>query len=64
MSQADKPKIAVFSGPTSTIANSQPLVTSNKARLKYGLPPRLNSDGSSLRFDVLRAQRLAARAII
>jgi L-asparaginase len=60
MPQAGKPKIAVFSGPTSTIANSQPLVTSNKARLKYGLLPRLNSDGSAMRFDVLRAQRLAA----
>jgi len=29
-----KPKIAVFSGPASTIANSPPLVTSNKGRLK------------------------------
>ncbi|MGI0092259.1 MAG: asparaginase domain-containing protein [Nitrososphaerales archaeon] len=29
-----KPLIAVFSGPTSTIANSPPLVTSNKARLE------------------------------
>src|SRR5437763_11941650 len=60
MPQAGKPKIAVFSGPTSTIANSQPLVTSNKARVTYGLPPRPNSDGSTMRFDVLRVQRLAA----
>jgi hypothetical protein len=60
MPQEHKPKIAVFSGPTSTIANSQPLVTSNKARLKYGLPLRPNSDGSAMRFDVLRPQRLAA----
>ncbi len=29
-----KPKIAVFSGPTSTIANSPALVTSNKGRLE------------------------------
>ena len=29
-----RPKIAVFSGPTSTIANSPSLVTSNKGRLK------------------------------
>ncbi len=29
-----KPRIAVFSGPAATIANSPPLVTSNKARLK------------------------------
>ena len=28
-----KPRIAVFSGPNATIANSPPLVTSNKARL-------------------------------
>ncbi|MCI0845294.1 MAG: hypothetical protein J4N87_08035, partial [Chloroflexi bacterium] len=28
----DRPKIAVFSGPTSTIANSPSLVTSNKGR--------------------------------
>jgi L-asparaginase len=62
MPQAGKPKIAVFSGPTSTIANSEPLVTSNKARLKYGLLPRSNLDGSAMRFDVLRPQRLAAAA--
>ena len=35
-----KPRIAVFSGPTATIQNSEPLVTSNKAREKYGLPVR------------------------
>src|SRR5512134_653645 len=55
-----KPRIAVFSGPTATIQNSEPLVTSNKAREKYGLPLRTHKDGSSMRFDVLRAQRLAA----
>lgn len=54
----DKPKIAVFSGATATIANSAPLVTSNKARAKYGLPLRLNPDGTPLRVDVLRPQRL------
>src|SRR4030088_3614202 len=55
-----KPRIAVFSGPTATIHNSQPLVTSNKARAKYGLPPRPNPDGTAARFDALRGQRLAA----
>jgi L-asparaginase len=55
-----KPRIAVFSGPTATIQNSEPLLTSNKAREKYGLPPRLNPDDSRMRFDMLRAQRLAA----
>jgi len=36
------------------------LVTSNKARTKHGLPLKTNADGSPLRFDPLRAQRLAA----
>jgi L-asparaginase len=57
---AGRPRIAVFSGPTATIQNSEPLVTSNKAREKYGLPLRRNPDGSAMRFDVLRAQKLAA----
>ena len=55
-----KPRIAHFSGPNATIQNSPPLVTSNKARAKYGLPPKNNPDGTPARFDVLRAQRLAA----
>lgn len=55
-----KPKIAVFSGPTATIQNSEPLVTSNKARERYGLLLRPNPDGSPMRFDALRPQRLAA----
>jgi hypothetical protein len=55
-----KPRIAVFSGPTATIQNTEPLVTSNKAREKYGLAPRRHADGSAMRFDVLRPQRLAA----
>lgn len=55
-----KPRIAVFSGPTATIQNTEPLVTSNKAREKYGLPLRSHTDGSAMRFDVLRPQRLAA----
>ena len=59
-SEGIKPRIAVFSGPTATIQNTEPLVTSNKAREKYGLPLRSNPDGSAMRFDVLRPQRLAA----
>jgi L-asparaginase len=55
-----KPRIAHLAGPTATIQNTPPLVTSNKARAKYGLPPRQNADGSAARFDVLRTQRLAA----
>jgi len=57
---SSKPKIAVFSGPTATIQNSEPLVTSNKARAKHGLPLRTHPDGSPIRFDALRPQRLAA----
>src|SRR5438067_2705886 len=55
-----KPKIAIFSGPTATIQNSAPLVTSNKAREKHGLKPRTHPDGSPIRFDAVRPQRLAA----
>ncbi len=55
-----KPRIAHLAGPNATIQNTPPLVTSNKARAKHGLPPLTNADGSPARFDVLRAQRLAA----
>ncbi len=53
--QGDLPRVAVFSGPTATIQNSEPLLTSNKAREKYGLEA---SDGPG--FDGLRPQRIAA----
>src|ERR1700730_7681821 len=61
---SDRPRIAHLAGPTPPIQNSPPLVTSNKARQKYGLPPRRNCDGSDPRFDALRAQRLAAPATV
>jgi L-asparaginase len=64
VSSKPKVKIAHLAGPTATIQNSPPLVTSNKARKKYGLPPRTNPDGSDQRFDTLRAQRLAAPATV
>jgi hypothetical protein len=60
----DRPRIAHLTGPTATIQNSPPLVTSNKARRKYGLPLRTNPDGTAARFDALRAQRLAAPAVV
>ena len=47
----DRPKIVVFSGPTSTIANSPTLVTSNKGRSGDDRP-------LSGRFDHLVAQSL------
>lgn len=55
-----RPRIAHLAGSSATIQNSPPLVTSNKAREKYGLPPLTAPDEGPLRFDVLRAQRLAA----
>jgi L-asparaginase/Glu-tRNA(Gln) amidotransferase subunit D len=59
---AKKVRIAHLAGPTATIQNTPPLVTSNKARAKRGLPPLANPDGSTQAFDALRAQRLAAPA--
>ena len=64
MSSQPKARIAHLAGSTATIQNTPPLVTSNKARLKYGLPPRKNPDGSIPVFDGLRAQRLAAPATV
>lgn len=55
-----KPRIAHFAGPNATIMNSPPLVTSNRARAKYGLPLLTDPEGRPLRFDALRPQRLAA----
>jgi hypothetical protein len=55
-----KPRIAHLAGPNATIQNSPPLITSNKARVKYGLPPRNGPDGAPLASDVLRTQKLAA----
>ena len=64
MSPKPKARIAHLAGSTATIQNTPPLVTSNKARLKHGLPPRKNADGSIPVFDGLRAQRLAAPATV
>src|SRR5204862_6267115 len=57
-----KTRIAHLAGPTATIQNTPPLVTSNKARAVHGLPPRMNADGTLPAFDALRPQRLAAPA--
>jgi hypothetical protein len=59
-----KARIAHLAGPNATIQNTPPLVTSNKARAKHGLPVLTNPDGSPARFDVLRPQRLAAPVTI
>src|SRR5258708_11102035 len=55
-------RIAPLAGPTATIQNTPPLVTSDKARRKFGLPPLATPEGAPVRFDALRAQRLAAPA--
>jgi hypothetical protein len=57
-----KIRIAHVAGPTATIQNTPPLVTSNKARVRHGLSPRLHPDGTPIAFDALRPQRLAAPA--
>lgn len=64
MSSVAKPRIAYFAGPNATIHSIPPLVTSNKARAKYGLAPLTNTDSSAPRFDALRPQRLAKRATV
>ncbi len=56
--------IAHLAGPNATITNTPPLVTSNKARQKYGLPPLTDADGVPSRFDVLRPQRLACSVTV
>ncbi|MFT6855684.1 MAG: L-asparaginase [Cyclobacteriaceae bacterium] len=56
----DKPKIAIFSGPTATIQNSHPLITSNKARVEKNLPLLKNTAGEPMPFDRLYYQKIAA----
>jgi L-asparaginase len=62
MSPKSRVRIAHLAGPTATIQNTPPLVTSNKARTRAGLAPLTGPDGQPHRFDALRAQRLAAPA--
>ncbi|MEM0938807.1 MAG: asparaginase domain-containing protein [Bacteroidota bacterium] len=60
----EKPKIAVFSGPTATIQNSYPLITSNKARIARNLPLLRNDIGEPILFDRLYYQKIAAPVIV
>src|SRR5690606_2285574 len=55
-----KMRIAHIAGPNATITNAPPLVTSNKARARAGLPLITDDAGNPSRFDPLRGQRLAA----
>src|SRR3978361_811137 len=59
-----KPKIAYFAGSNATIHSIPPLITSNKARAKYGLAPLTDPDVSPGRFGVRRPQRLARPAVV
>src|SRR5262245_56113374 len=61
---AKKPCVAHLAGPDATIQNTPPLITSNKARAKSGLPLLTNPDGTAQRCDALRPQRLAAPATV
>jgi L-asparaginase len=55
-----KIRIAHLAGPTATIQNTPPLVTSNKARQRHGLTLIKDGNGGVAPFDALRPQRLAA----
>jgi L-asparaginase len=55
-----KIRIAHLSGPNATIQNSPPLVTSNQARARHGLPLLQDVEGNRTGSDLLRAQKLAA----
>jgi len=55
-----KMRIAHVAGPNATITNAPPLVTSNKARARAGLPLIADDAGNPSRYDPLRGQRLAA----
>ncbi|NHE57022.1 asparaginase domain-containing protein [Cyclobacterium plantarum] len=56
----EKPRIAIFSGPTATIQNSHPLITSNKAREQNELSLLTNDEGETMPFDRLYYQKIAA----
>jgi L-asparaginase len=62
INRSKKARIAHLAGPTATIQNTPPLVTSNKARAKHGLPLLKDVNGATHVHDALRLQRLAAPA--
>jgi L-asparaginase len=57
MNHRNKTRIAHLAGPTATIQNTPPPVTSNKARSKCGLPLLEDADGAPLRHDALGGSR-------
>lgn len=63
-SAAERPSIAIVAGPTATILNRDPFITSRKARERHGLPPARDWQGRPLVSDPLYFQRLAAPATV
>lgn len=61
---AELPLIAVVAGPTATILNRDPFVTSRKARERHHLLPACDWHGRPLVSDPLYFQRLAAPATV
>ena len=59
-SSAPLPLVAVVAGPTATILNQDPPVTSRLARKVHGLPPALDWHRRPVATDPLHFQRLAA----
>src|ERR1700749_937336 len=55
-------RIAHLAGPTATLQNTPPLVTSNKASERKRLPQFAGEGEERPGFDALRPQRLAAPA--
>lgn len=58
------PVVAIVSGPTATILNQDPPVTSEKARRQHGLPPGHDWHRRPVQRDPLYYQRLAAPAVV
>jgi L-asparaginase len=53
-----KARIAHLAGPNATIQNTPPLVTSNKARAKQGLPLLETGGGCASRQTILSKDRV------
>ncbi len=58
---SEKVRIAHLAGPQATIQNTPPLVTSNKARARHGLPPRPPDAGRAV--PLRRAPRPASGGV-
>lgn len=59
-----RPLVALIAGPTATVLNTDPLVTSVKVRAMHGLPPARDWFGREVQVDTLYFQKLAAPATV